>query len=240
MNGIYYDGISFDRLAMRRVRKVLNAASAGLGYTPGLIDIHTGEEAQSPSSVRYLAHFAYADRAWNGEGFNWDAAPAYYLIDVSGLMHGIGVDRLGGEADFKGMTFGSTQRNTDVASALWNLWDDVDIQGMEMIGWWDKDVPVKVVLPPTPGQNESCPTVMNMSHVTGRFPIGCHDGPNNVVAAFGSDCGPVRATYPYLTRAEAVATCCQLGADCQGFSFKANSSDPTTGAACMKKAVDCG
>ena len=66
---MYYDGISFDRKAMRRVRKALNKAAKVIGseFAP-LIDIHTGEVADAASACRYLGHFAYADSAWNGEG----------------------------------------------------------------------------------------------------------------------------------------------------------------------------
>ena len=64
--GIYYDGINFDRLSMRRVRKLLDRG-AGPGKSP-LIDIHTGFDQQCPPSVGYLSHFPYANMAWNGEG----------------------------------------------------------------------------------------------------------------------------------------------------------------------------
>ena len=127
IDGIYYDGINFDRRSMQRVRKVLDAGAGSRG-TP-LIDIHTGTggprkpaatrrasdltraNLTSTSSTphtstsastshlrlhlrlrhppypppyphpltlaRYLSHFAYADSAWNGEGFDWDRGPIH-------------------------------------------------------------------------------------------------------------------------------------------------------------------
>ena len=93
MDGIYYDGINFDRRGMRRIRKVLDRASEGKMFSP-LIDVHTGNEGpRSPSAVSYLSHFPYTDSAWNGEGFNFDLDPAYWLVDVSGFIHGIPCDR---------------------------------------------------------------------------------------------------------------------------------------------------
>lgn len=41
MDGIFYDGINFDRRGMRRLRKVLDRASVGKKFPP-LVDIHTG------------------------------------------------------------------------------------------------------------------------------------------------------------------------------------------------------
>ena len=105
MDGIYYDGINFDRRGMRRIRKVLDRASEGKKFAP-LIDVHTGNEGgRSPSAVTYLSHFPYADSAWNGEGFNFALDPAYWLVDVSGFIHGIPCDRLGGKDSIKGMLF---------------------------------------------------------------------------------------------------------------------------------------
>ena len=81
---------------MRRVRKVLDRASEGKAFAP-LIDVHTGNVGpSSPSAVSYLSHFPYADSAWNGEGFNFGSDSAYWLTDVSGFIHGIPCDRLGG------------------------------------------------------------------------------------------------------------------------------------------------
>ena len=96
IDGIYYDGINFSRRSFQRIRKVLDRAAVARGRMPGQIDIHTGEVATAPSSVRYLSHFPYAQKAWNGEGFDFSQGRSYWLIDISGLQHGITADRLGG------------------------------------------------------------------------------------------------------------------------------------------------
>ena len=59
IDGIYYDGINYDRKSFRRVRKVLDRAAAARGRGRPQIDIHTGEVSTAPSSVRYLSHFPY-------------------------------------------------------------------------------------------------------------------------------------------------------------------------------------
>ena len=148
IDGIYYDGINFDRKSFQRIRKILDRAAASRGRLPGQIDIHTGEVATAPSAVRYLSHFAYAQKAWNGEGFDFSQNRDYWLVDVSGLQHGITADRLGGSGsgnDIKGMLFGMTQRNSGTAPALWNLFDSFEIRDCEMIGWWEDDAPVVAV-----------------------------------------------------------------------------------------------
>ena len=69
-------------------------------------------------------------------GFNWAGDSAYWLTDVSGFIHGIPCDRLGGPDDIKGMLFGNYQRNSGTAHSIWQLWDAIKIQESEMIGWW--------------------------------------------------------------------------------------------------------
>ena len=60
IDGIYYDGINFDRRSMQRVRKVLDAG-AGKRGTP-LIDIHTGAGGPSkPAATRCGSHLMRAN-----------------------------------------------------------------------------------------------------------------------------------------------------------------------------------
>ena len=89
---------------MQRVRTTMNSASqsAGKSQLPH-IDVHTGEVSTSPSAVSYFPYYPYADLAWNGEGFNFNREPGYWLAAVSGFQHGIGSDRLGGGGkDYQG------------------------------------------------------------------------------------------------------------------------------------------
>lgn len=125
MDGIYYDGINFARDGMQRIRKTIDRAAASKKFVP-LIDCHTGNGgANAPAGVRYIAHFAYADSLWNGEGFQWNLGPDYWLVEVSGLIHGITADRLGGTDSIKGMLYATYRRNSADAHALWKFWDNV-------------------------------------------------------------------------------------------------------------------
>ena len=68
---------------MQRVRKTIDRASALKQFAPR-IDIHTGNIGKNgPPGVRYIAHMAYADKLWNGEGFDWNLDPDYWLVEVS-------------------------------------------------------------------------------------------------------------------------------------------------------------
>ena len=69
-------------------------------------------------------------------GFNWAGDSAYWLTDVSGFIHGIPCDRLGGPDDIKGMLFGNYERNSGASKAIWALWDNIKIEESEMVGWW--------------------------------------------------------------------------------------------------------
>ena len=152
MEGIYYDGINFDRKSMIRVRKVLNNGAKIANNPPPLVDIHHGDiGASSPSATRYLSHFPYATRAWNGEGIDWTRGPGYYLIDASAFLHGVGADRLGGGGyDFKALLFAMYTRNSAVAPNIWEFWRQVGIGNVDMImhGWWsdEKRKPVELVM----------------------------------------------------------------------------------------------
>ena len=150
IDGIYYDGINFDRRSMQRVRKVLNKGAGARGSP--LVDMHTGDNGPvAPAATRYLSHFAYADSAWNGEGFNWSRGPVYWLVSVSGFIHGIFADRLGGGGyDFKALLFAMTTRNLGTAPPIWDFWSAVGIGAVDMAlrGWWSDTPPVSLTLKP--------------------------------------------------------------------------------------------
>ena len=78
IDGIYFDGILFDRRTMMRVRKVLERF--GNPARPGLIDFHTGNDfvaagRELVDANSYMGHWAYVDSLWIGEGFSYDSPP---------------------------------------------------------------------------------------------------------------------------------------------------------------------
>lgn len=137
LDGIYLDGITFDREAFKRVRKTLVRTKP-----EGLIDYHSHPTA--------IAQMPYFDRLWNGEGADYGADPAYWLVAVSGVPFGVGGELLmkHGSAQ-RGMVFGLSHRygwepEEEVnPSALWKWWDDFGIARAEMLGFWQESCPVK-------------------------------------------------------------------------------------------------
>jgi len=137
LDGIYLDGITFDRESFKRVRKTL------LRTKPeGLIDYHS-----HPTTIGQMPYF---DRLWNGEGADYSRDPAYWLVAVSGVPFGVPGELLQwGAGVQRGMVFGVSQRYGWMPlervdpSALWRWWDEFDIASAEMLGYWQDACPVK-------------------------------------------------------------------------------------------------
>lgn len=147
INGIYYDGILFDRFTMVRVRKTLERNSKV--HEP-LIDMHTGNdftqlEGRRTDAVQYANHWAYVDSLWIGEGFSYDSPPDNWLLEISGMPFGVFSDMLGTPNKYRGMLFGSTGRfGCANPTPMWEFWDKFGMQDTDMVGWWEPEVPVTV------------------------------------------------------------------------------------------------
>ncbi len=146
IDGLYIDDVAFDRLTMKRVRKVLDR------HRPGaLIDLHSANQYNvrdgfASSANLYLEHFPYLNRLWFGEYFDYNAAPDYWLTEVSGLPFGLMSEMLeGGGQPWRGMVFGMTGRLPWAGDPrpLWKAWDDFGIADSRMIGWWVPANPVQ-------------------------------------------------------------------------------------------------
>jgi len=146
IDGLYIDDVAFDRSIMQRVRKILLRGNPG-----ALIDLHSANQfnprdGYANSANLYLEHFAYIDRLWFGEYFNYDAGPEYWLTEVSGIPFGLMGEMLweGGNA-WRGMLYGMTSRApwSGDPTPIWKVWDDFGIKDSEMIGYWSENCPVK-------------------------------------------------------------------------------------------------
>ncbi len=148
VDGIYLDDVAFDRTTMLRIRRVL--VDHG---TPGeRVDLHSANQYDrndgfASSANLYLEHFPFIDRLWFGEGFDYDAPPDYWLVEMSGIPFGLMGEMLqGGGNPWRGMLFGMTNRlpwtNSD-PRALWHAWDDFGIINARMLGWWTPHPPVE-------------------------------------------------------------------------------------------------
>jgi hypothetical protein len=150
LDGLYLDGIGYDREIMKRVRKVMDRARPGC-----LIDFHSGNEFPfndlrvSPAN-KYMEHFPYINSLWFGEGYDYDETPDYWLVEISGIPFGLYGEMLqGGGNPWRGMIYGMTSRlgwGGD-PRPIWKVWDDFGIQDATMQGYWNPACPVKTDQP---------------------------------------------------------------------------------------------
>lgn len=148
-DGIYLDGVGYDRQIMKRVRKVMNREKPGC-----LIDLHSGNNFHPQYGLcnvlgEYMELLPSVDSLWIGEGFDYEAAsPAYWLTEVSGIPFGLMGDMLHrGGNKWRGMVFGMTPRCNwpEGGSPLpvWSLWREFGMEGCAVRGWWSGLCPVR-------------------------------------------------------------------------------------------------
>lgn len=147
-DGMYLDGIGYDREIMKRVRKVMQRAKPG-----SLIDFHSGNNfhpeygLNSPMN-QYLELFPFMDSLWMGEGYDYqNETPDYWLVEIAGLPFGLYSEMLqSGGHPWRGMLYGMSNRlgwGTCDPRSLWRFWDEFGIKQARMIGYWDETSPVK-------------------------------------------------------------------------------------------------
>ncbi len=147
IDGIYIDDLAFDRMSMKRVRKILNSNNPG-----ALIDLHSANQYNKSdgfanSANLYLEHFPYLDRLWFGEYFDYNMPPEFWIVEVSGIPYGLMGEMLWeGGNKWRGMLYGMTGRAPSTGEDnhhMWKFWDEFGMKGSDMIGYWVSDNPVK-------------------------------------------------------------------------------------------------
>ncbi|HWA40720.1 MAG TPA: glycoside hydrolase domain-containing protein, partial [Gemmatimonadales bacterium] len=146
IDGLYLDDVAFDRTTMQRMRRVL-----ARGRPHPMIDLHSANQFNpndgfASSANLYLEHFPYIDRLWFGEYFDYNSAPDYWLVEMSGIPFGLMGEMLqDGGNPWRGMVFGMTARLPWAGDPrpLWQVWDQFGITEARMHGWWDPADPVK-------------------------------------------------------------------------------------------------
>ncbi|MHC0440759.1 glycoside hydrolase domain-containing protein [Flavobacterium sp. 3-210] len=149
IDGIYLDDVAFDRITMKRIKRVLTKD----GH-PGIIDLHSANQYNKSdgfnnSANLYMEHFPYINKLWFGEYFDYEKnQPDFFLTEVSGIPFGLMGEMLqDGGNPWRGMVYGMTNRLpwSDGADPrnIWKLWDSFEIKGSEMIGYWSENCPVK-------------------------------------------------------------------------------------------------
>lgn len=146
VDGLYLDGIGYDREIMKRVAKVMQRTNPD-----SRINFHCGNDFDyadrriSPLN-EYMEHLPYISNLWIGEMYDYNRAPDYWLVEISGIPFGLTSEMLeysNGGNPYRGMIYGMTGRLHPSAPAMWGFWDDFGIQDAEMIGYWDPKCPVR-------------------------------------------------------------------------------------------------
>ncbi|MCX6365570.1 MAG: DUF6067 family protein [Armatimonadetes bacterium] len=145
IDGVYIDDAALDSHSLARARRILDRRPNRL------IDFHTWNHfndwaGYGTNLVIYQEFLPYLDRLWIGEGFPAkDAAPDYWLTEMSGIPFGMLSEMLDGAHPWRGLLFGETARLpwSGDPRPLWKAFDDYGIKNTEMIGFWDDTCPVK-------------------------------------------------------------------------------------------------
>lgn len=138
VDGLYLDGVTFDRESFLRVRKTLVRQKP-----EALIDWHG-----SPAEI--MDFVSFVDSLWFGEGADYSREDAYWLVAVSGIPFGIPGELLhDANSIYRGMVYGLSQRYAWMPldkvnpAPLWKWWDAFAIEAADMLGYWMPDCPVK-------------------------------------------------------------------------------------------------
>jgi len=149
IDGVYLDDVAFDRVTMKRIKRVLTQNNH-----PGIIDLHSANQYNKKdgftnSAILYLEHFPYLNRLWFGEYFDYQKNnPDFFLTEVSGIPFGLMGEMLQDDGNpWRGMIYGMTSRlgwsEKSDPKPLWEAWDNFGIKGSEMVGYWSENCPVK-------------------------------------------------------------------------------------------------
>jgi hypothetical protein len=146
IDGLYLDGIGYDREIMKRVAKVMRRVNPR-----SRINFHCGNEFDfmnwqtSPANTS-MEHLPFVSNLWFGEMYDYNREPDYWLVEISGIPFGLTGEMLNyenGGNPYRGMIYGMTGRQHPSAPAMWRFWDTFGIQDAEMLGYWDPRCPVR-------------------------------------------------------------------------------------------------
>ena len=148
VDGLYLDGIGYDREIMKRVARVMHRADPR-----SRINFHSGDGWDPPwdpgrymsAANTYMEHFPYISNLWFGELYDYSGPPDYWLVEVSGIPFGLTGEMLNyrtGGNPYRGMMYGMTSRQHPSKTDMWRLWDEFGIREAEMLGYWDPACPV--------------------------------------------------------------------------------------------------
>ncbi len=146
IDGLYIDDLAYDRNTMKRVRKTIDKRPEAY------IDFHTwnhytGRAAYSNSINLYMELLPYIDKAWIGEGFDYDMPKDHWLVAISGIPFGLMSEMMCEGHPHRGLIFGMTTRLGWVPDAdptnIWELFDKYELGKGALYGFWDERNSVK-------------------------------------------------------------------------------------------------
>jgi autotransporter-associated beta strand protein len=137
IDGLYLDDVSYDRVTLKRVRRVLKQANPG-----SRIDMHSNTGFSLGPINQYAEFLPYLDRLWLGESFNYNSmTPEQWLVQCTGIPFGPMAEMLqGGGNPWLGALFGLTCRYgwSEDPRPTWRIWDQFGgLTNAAMRGWWE-------------------------------------------------------------------------------------------------------
>ncbi len=109
IDGLYIDDVAYDRVVIKRVRKILDRSGR-----ERLIDLHSWNHFNERAGYAcclnlYMEHLPYIDRIWIGEARDYSTRPDYWMVEISGIPFGVMGEMLqGGGNPWSGMIYGMT------------------------------------------------------------------------------------------------------------------------------------
>jgi len=185
VDGLYLDGIGYDREIMKRVAKTMCRANPGYR-----INFHSGDNWSPPwdrlreasPANDYLEHFPYLSNLWFGELYDYNMPPDYWFVEISGILFGLTGEMLNyenGGNPYRAMLYGMSGRQHPSCTAMWAFWDEFGIQDAQTLGYWDARCPVRT------GRDDILATVYRKPGTAlialARWPVGGKTRPSAVV-----------------------------------------------------------
>lgn len=148
IDGLYIDDVAYDRITMRRARRVLDQKDGCL------VDLHTWNHESSLAGCGnslniYMPLLPYIDSIWIGEGFAHDREKEdFWLVEMMGIPYGMSGEILPSSNNnkYRGMLFGVTTRYPWCGGSpefLWKFIKEHDMADSEMHGFWNPETKVK-------------------------------------------------------------------------------------------------
>jgi len=142
LNGLYLDGIGYDRETMKRIARVMESNDPNYR-----INYHSGDnyhylDSRSNVLSTTLEHIPYVSHLWIGEMFDYvNTPPDYWFIEMSGIPFGVRNEMLNyenGGNPYRGMLYAMTSRQAPSYIPMLRFWDAMKIEKRTMVGYWDK------------------------------------------------------------------------------------------------------